>query len=393
MKEIALLKYGEMALKGANRSSFEQVLIKNIRRRLTGLGDFSIIKAQSTISVEPLSDGADMDEVFSRLSKVYGVAAISRSAAVEKSFEAVCAAAPWLDGALSKVSTFKVNAKRADKTFPMRSPEICSEFGALLLERHPRLRVDVHNPELVVWVEVRDRHAFLHAGQQAGAGGMPVGSAGRAALLLSGGIDSPVAGTMMAKRGMEIMAVHFASPPYTGERALLKVKLLCKKMSAYTGAIRLVTVGFTEIQEQIGRHCPEEYFTLIMRRFMMDIASRVARRYDCAALVTGESLGQVASQTVQAIACTDQAATLPVLRPAIGLDKEEIISVARRIDTFETSILPYEDCCTVFTPRHPKTRPQLAAVLEAERALDREALILRAVESPAVEWLDWKTQL
>jgi thiamine biosynthesis protein ThiI len=274
----------------------------------------------------------------------------------------------------------------------MDSPEICRELGAHLLRRHKHLHVDVHNPDLVVWAEVRDRYAFVHAGQRPGAGGMPVGSGGKAALLLSGGIDSPVAGTMIAKRGLEIMAVHFASPPYTSERAKLKVMTLCKKMAAYTGRVRLVVVGFTEIQEEIGKACPEEYFTLVMRRFMMELASRIAAGYGAEALITGESLGQVASQTVQAIACTDAASSLPVLRPVIGMDKEEIVTIARKIDTFETSILPYEDCCTVFTPRHPRTHPVLSLVTEAEKALDREALMERAMNDLEVLWIDEHTE-
>lgn len=278
-----------------------------------------------------------------------------------------------------------MSAKRSDKTFPLGSPEISARIGHELLKRHPHLRVDVHHPDVEVWVEVRDRAAYLHAGQQPGAGGIPVGTGGRAALLLSGGIDSPVAGYMMAKRGVQIMAVHFASPPYTSERALLKVKELCRRMTAYTGRVKLAVVGFTEIQQEIGLHCPEDYFTLIMRRFMMEIASRIAAENECGALITGESLGQVASQTMKALACTDDASALPVLRPVIGMDKEEIVAIARRIDTFETSILPYEDCCTVFTPRHPKTKPNLEAVIKAERNLDREALIQKALEQ--VEYL------
>jgi len=391
-KEIILLKYGELALKGANRASFESVLIKNIRRRLQDLGPAAVTKSQSTITVTPQSDDYDIAEAFDRLSRVYGIAAMSRSIMTEKDFDAICAAADCLDEELSGVRTFKVNAKRSDKRFPMDSPAICRELGAHLLRRHTHLRVDVHEPELVVWAEVRDRCAFVHAGQRPGAGGIPVGSGGKAALLLSGGIDSPVAGAMIAKRGLELMAIHFASPPYTSERAKLKVMELCRKMSAYTGRVRLVVVGFTEIQEEIGRCCPEEYFTLIMRRLMMEIASRVAVQYGAEALVTGESLGQVASQTVQAIACTDVASALPVLRPCIGLDKEEIVTVARRIGTFETSILPYEDCCTVFTPHHPRTRPVLSLVENAEKELDRDALIARALEQTEVLWIDEHTE-
>ena len=392
MKEIILLKYGELALKGANRSTFESVLIKNIKRRLQDLGPITVTKSQSTITVTPQCDDYDLDEAYDRLSRVYGIAAMSRSIMTDKDFESIKLAAERLDDELQDIRTFKVNAKRSDKRFPMDSPEICRELGAHLLRRHKHLKVDVHNPQLVVWAEVRDKYAYVHAGQKMGAGGIPVGSGGKAALLLSGGIDSPVAGTMIAKRGLEMMAIHFASPPYTSERAKLKVMDLCKKMSAWTGRIRLVTVGFTEIQEKIGQECPEEYFTLIMLRFMMEIASDVAVKFGAEALVTGESLGQVASQTVQAIGCTDAASKLPVLRPVIGMDKEEIVTIARKIDTFETSILPYEDCCTVFTPRHPRTHPELPLVIEAEKNLDREALIASAMENLEVLWIDEHTE-
>ena len=380
MKEIVLLKYGEIALKGANRASFESVLLKNIRRRLELLGKFSVTKAQSTITVEPLSDDVDMDEVFARLRRVFGVSALSRSVVVEKSLEAMQEGCRYLDETLAHVRSFKVEARRSDKRFALTSPEICRELGHTLLLRHPHLTVDVHNPEMVVMAEVRDNAAYIHAGQVEGAGGMPVGTAGRGVLLLSGGIDSPVAGHMMAKRGLALSAVHFASPPYTSERAKRKVLLLAKEMAKYTGRIPVDVVNFTEIQEEIAKLCPEEYSTLVMRRFMMEISSRIAQRQDAGALITGESLGQVASQTLQAIACTDAAADFVVMRPAIGLDKEEIIRIARKIGTFETSILPYEDCCTVFTPRHPRTRPQLAEVMAAEAKLDREALISRALE-------------
>ena len=381
MKEIFLLKYGEMTLKGANRSVFEKTLLNNIRRKLAPLGSFFIERAQSTVTVIPKSDDTDMEEVFDCLKTVFGIAALSRSAAVDKDMDSIAAAVDYLKHELSNVSSFKIVAKRSDKSFPYNSPEICTAIGAHVLLGHPHLRVDVHNPELIVMVEVRDRFAFVHAGQSMGAGGMPVGTAGKAALLISGGIDSPVAGYMMAKRGLEIMAIHFLSPPYTGPRARLKVMELCRTISRYTGPIQLAMIHFTEIQETIAKSCPEEYFTLVMRRFMMEISSRLARKKGCRALITGESLGQVASQTVSAIACTDIASKLVVLRPLIGLDKEEIVGIARKIGTFDTSILPFEDCCTVFTPRHPKTFPHLNLVLNAEAALDRDTLIANALSS------------
>ncbi len=379
MKELILLKSGEMALKGLNRSYFEDTLIRNCRRRLESLGKFHIYKSQSTIYVEPQGEEIDLDEAVDRLSRVFGIAALTRAAIVDKDFNDIKAKAPgylaaWLDTA----KTFKVEAKRSDKTFPMKSPELCLELGAVLLDAFPHLTVDVHEPDVTVYVEIREKAAYLHVDQMRGAGGLPVGTSGSAALLISGGIDSPVAGYMMAKRGLQIMAVHFVSPPYTSEHALEKVKTLCKKLVPYCGRIRLAVVPFTEIQVAIRKQCPEELFTVIMRRCMMKLAERAAVDNECGALITGESVAQVASQTISAIACTDVACRMPVLRPVIGMDKDEIVKIAYKIDTFETSILPYEDCCTVFTPRHPKTKPKLAYVEEAESKLDSEALMQRA---------------
>lgn len=381
MKELILLKSGEMALKGLNRSYFEDTLIRNCRRRLESFGKFHIYKSQSTIYVEPQSEEIDLDEAVDRLSRVFGIAALTRAAIVDKDFNDIKAKAPgylaaWLDTA----NTFKVEAKRSDKTFPMKSPELCLELGAFLLDAFPHLTVNVHEPDVTVYVEIREKAAYLHVDQMRGAGGLPVGTSGSAALLISGGIDSPVAGYMMAKRGLQIMAVHFVSPPYTSEHALEKVKTLCKKLTPYCGHIRLAVVPFTEIQVAIRDQCPEDVFTVIMRRCMMKLAERVAADNECGALITGESVAQVASQTISAIACTDVACRMPVLRPVIGMDKDEIVKIAYKIDTFETSILPYEDCCTVFTPRHPKTKPKLAYVEEAESKLDSEALMQRAYE-------------
>ncbi len=380
MKEIILLKNGEIALKGLNRSVFEDRLINNARRRLEPLGRFSFRKAQSTIYVEPKTDGVDLDEAADRLQKVYGIAALTRACVVEKDFEDIKAkAAEYLREELEDAKTFKVEAKRSDKSFPMNSPEICRELGAHLLEHFPHLAVDVHNPDVTVVVEVRDFAAYVHGSQLPGAGGIPVGSGGRALLLLSGGIDSPVAGAMMAKRGLEVFAIHFASPPYTSERAKQKVITLAEKMTAYCGRINLFVVPFTEIQEAIKDQCPEDLFTIIMRRYMMRIACRVARDSSCEALITGESVGQVASQTIQAMNCTDAVCDMPVLRPVVGMDKDEIVIIANKIDTFETSILPYEDCCTVFTPKHPRTKPKMKFVEQAEAGMDMEGLISRAV--------------
>lgn len=379
MKEVILIKNGELALKGLNRRTFEDVMIKNMRRRLTDLGEFTFTPAQSTIKVEG-NDGADLEEAVSRLSRVFGIAGFSRALKLEKNFDLVLEqTGKYLEEQLLSASTFKVCAKRSDKKFPYDSPKICLLLGERLLEEYPHLSVDVRNPELTVTVEVRDHDIFVHANQIKGAGGMPVGTAGRAALMVSGGIDSPVAGWMMAKRGIELTAIHFASPPYTSERAEQKVYDLLGKVARYAGRIELSVVPFTEFQEAIRDKCPEDLFTIIMRRMMVLCAQRIASHTGCGALITGESLGQVASQTMGAIACTDAAATMPVFRPLIGMDKDEIISISRKIDTFEISILPFEDCCTVFTPRHPRTRPKLPDVIEAESALDVDALVERAV--------------
>ena len=382
MKEIILLKNGEIALKGLNRHAFEARLLTHARRKLMPVGSFHFRKAQSTIYVEPDEEGYDLDEAVDRLQKVFGIAALSRACVVDKDFEQIkTTAAEFLRAELENAVTFKVEAKRSDKSFPMKSPEICAGVGEYLLEQFPHLEVDVHNPDIVVMVEVRDYAAYIHGSQIKGAGGIPVGSGGKAMLLISGGIDSPVAGYMMSKRGLEISAIHFVSPPYTSERAKQKVLDLAQKMCSYCGRIKMYIVPFTEIQEAIRDQCPEDLFTIIMRRYMMKIACRVARANECEALVTGESVGQVASQTIQAIACTDESADMPVLRPVIGMDKDEIVLISRKIDTFETSILPYEDCCTVFTPKHPRTKPQLKFVKLAEEQMAQEELISRAIEN------------
>ena len=381
-REILLIKTGELALKGLNRGTFEAILMKNLRYRLKPLGSCTLRKAQSAIYVEPESPAFDMDEACDRVSKVFGISAYSRACVVEKEIGTIMeAAAAYLADDLAAAKTFKVEAKRSDKAFPLQSPAICERTGEYLLERFPHLTVDVHQPELLVMVEIRDFGAYIHARQLPGAGGMPVGSAGRAGLLISGGIDSPVAGYMMAKRGVELRCIHFVSPPYTSERAEMKVVSLLEQVAAYAGHMELIIVPFTKIQEEIQRACPEDLFTIIMRRFMMRIATKIGKAEECGALITGESVGQVASQTIPALACTDAAAGLPVFRPLIGMDKEEIIAISRRIDTFDISIQPYEDCCTVFTPRHPRTRPKLEKVLEAEAALDADMLIAQAIQN------------
>ncbi len=390
MKEVLLIKNGELALKGLNRSTFEDVLVKNIKRRLLRrVGKFTFVKSQSTIVAEPACEDVDFEEAVEVVKKVFGIVAFSRAAVTEKDFQMMKdTALAYLGDELRSVKTFKVNAKRSDKKFHMTSPEICREIGAHLLRNIPSLKVDVHNPDITVTVEVRDKNVFIHGNQIKGAGGMPVGTAGRAALLVSGGIDSPVAGWMMAKRGLQLDAIHFAAPPYTSKRAEMKVRDLVSIVAKYSGRINFAVVNFTEIQEAIKEHCPEELFTIIMRRLMMKIAVRLAQKDDCGALITGESLGQVASQTLGALACTDAAVDMPVFRPLIGMDKHEIISVSRNIGAFETSILPYEDCCTVFTPKHPRTRPTLRLVEEAEAAFDFSEMIERAIETVKYEPVD-----
>ena len=385
MKEIILLKEGELALKGLNRVNFEDKLIKNIKFRFRDLGKFTFTRSQSALAIEAESEDVDFEEAVARLKKVFGIVAFSRAAIAEKDIESIKATAKeYLHEQIMAAKTFKVEAKRSDKKFSMTSPEISREVGAHILRNYPHIKVDVHNPDLKITVEIRER-AYVRGNQIKGIGGMPVGSAGKAAVLMSGGIDSPVAAYMMAKRGVQLTAIHFAAPPYTSMKAEMKVRDLVKKVSEYAGRIYFAVVPFTEIQEKIKDECPEDLFTLIMRRLMMEIATRIAEKDECHALITGESLGQVASQTLLALGVTDEATPLPVFRPCIGMDKQEIISIARQIDTFETSILPYEDCCTVFTPRHPRTRPTLEQVREAQALVDWEELMEKAIAETRYE--------
>lgn len=385
--QVILLKSGEIALKGLNRHSFENLLIQNVKRRLSAVGRFSYFKAQSTIYITPEDPDCDMERAMEVVSRVFGVAAYCKALVVEKSLSAVLAAAPdYLRAQLSGAKTFKVETRRSDKQFPLKSPELSAELGGVLLEAFPNLSVNVSDPEIVVFLEIREKGAYLYAGKYKGAGGIPVGSSGKAALLISGGIDSPVAGYMLAKRGVELIAIHFESPPYTSERARDKVFTLLQKITPYTGQIRCFVVPFTDLQTAIKQRCPEDLFTIIMRRVMMQIAQHIANANDAMALITGESVGQVASQTLHALACTDAVVQMPVFRPVIGMDKAEIVEIAKRIDTFDTSILPYEDCCTVFTPKHPRTKPKMEMVLEAEVALEGGSLIEIAIENTA-SWL------
>ena len=385
MHEIILCKLGEVVLKGLNRHSFETKLMSNIRRRTQKFGKFKIYSRQSTIYVEPVGEDCDLAGAYAACKQVFGLIAITKAVPCEKSKEAILETAKaYLGGELQKAKSFKVETKRADKSFPMGSIEISQWVGGMLHDAFPHLKVDVHAPELTVYVEVREDAAYVHAPAEPAAGGLPLGMGGSALSLLSGGIDSPVSSYMMAKRGVVLEMLHFAAPPYTSDLARQKVLQLAQELTAWCGRMSVHIVPLTEIQEQIRKQCPEEYFTLITRRFMMRIADRLAKEFDCRALVTGENLGQVASQTMEALRVSEDVTDLPVLRPLIGMDKEEIVRIARHIGTFDTSILPYGDCCTVFTPRHPKTKPHVEEVREIESVLDTEGLVSRAMEQREV---------
>ena len=382
MHEIILCKLGEIVLKGLNRHSFEMKLMSNIRRRTQRCGKFKIYSRQSTIYVEPMEESCDLDAAYAACKKVFGIIAIARAVPCAKEKEAIFATAKeYLAPALLAAKSFKVESKRSDKSFPMGSIQLSQWVGGALHDAFPHLIVDVHNPELTVHLEVREDAAYVHGPAESAAGGLPIGMGGHAVSLLSGGIDSPVSSYMIAKRGVQLELLHFASPPYTSQQAREKVLQLAQELTDWCGRLTVHVVPFTEIQEEIRRKCPEDHFTLIMRRFMMRLGDRLAHELACKAIVTGESLGQVASQTIQALVVSDDVATLPVLRPLIGMDKEEIVRIARHVGTFETSILPYEDCCTVFTPRHPKTKPDLNEVQEYEAALDVDALCDKALAS------------
>lgn len=380
MNDIILLKLGEIILKGLNRRYFEQKLMANVRRRLAPIGKFRVYCLQSTIYVEAQEEGADIDAAIEALKNVFGVIALVRAAVCEKDKDAIARLAiDYLREDMLGAKSFKVESKRSDKSFPITSIELSQYVGGELSEAYPQVAVDVHEPEFTVHIEVRDLAAYVHGAPIPGAGGMPVGCNGTAVTLLSGGIDSPVSSYMIAKRGVHLIPVHFFSFPYTSQQAKEKVIELAEIISAYCGRMSIEIVPFTHIQEEIRDKCPEEYFTLIMRRFMMRIAERIARDNNAKAIVTGENLGQVASQTMEAMCVTQDVTQLPILQPLIGMDKEEIVRLARKIGTFETSILPYEDCCTVFTPRHPRTKPKLQDVVAAESVLDVDALVEEAV--------------
>ena len=381
MKEIFLLKLGEIVLKGANKRQFESKLRQNVRRRMRRFGNFDVYLMQSTVYVEPMDEMADVDGAWEACHTIFGVVSLCRCRPCEKNLDAIFEAVEnYLGDDLDSAASFKVESKRSDKQFPLNSIRLSQEIGGRLAEAHPHVKVDVHHPAYTVFVEVRDLAAYVHGPAEPGAGGLPTGVGGRAMCLLSGGIDSPVAAYMVAKRGVEIECVHFFSYPYTSQLAKDKVIELARLVTRYSGKMTVNVVPFTEIQEAIRDNCPEEFFTLIMRRFMMEISQRIAKHDGCGALITGENLGQVASQTMEAMAVTGAVVDIPIFMPLVGFDKEEIVTIARKIGTLETSILPYEDCCTVFTPKHPKTKPTIGQLLNAEKRLDREALIQRALE-------------
>lgn len=382
MKKVILCKYGEIILKGANKSRFEAMLLKEVKRRAAAIGNFKVTYSQSTVMIEPEGEDVsdfELEEMLSQAKKVFGFAGVTVAACAKKDMDDIVRVAKeYLPERLRGYTKFKCSAKRSDKNFPLTSPEIAAVVGGAVLSAVPKIKVDLTSPEIEVRVEVREKEAFIHAGQEKGAGGNPPGSSGRGLLLLSGGIDSPVAGFMMAKRGMFIDALHFESFPYTSELAREKVFTLAKELTEYTGRIRVHVISLTHIQEVLRDTCDEDYFTLLLRRFMMELAVRVAKEFDIPAIITGESLGQVASQTLPALCVTDPVSDRPVFRPCIGMDKDEIVAIARKIGTFDTSVLPYEDCCTVFTPRHPRTNPAFEKVIAQEEKLDREALIEEA---------------
>ena len=380
MKEIILLKQGEMVLKGLNRRAFEEKLMGNAKRRLKKYGSFKVYTRQSSTYMEPQDEFCDFEGAWEAMGKLFGVAGLCRARACAKDKDAILECVKeYLGDQLAMARSFKVETKRADKTFPMTSIQLSQYVGGELHDAYPHLIADMHNPQFTVHVEVRDFDAFVHANPTEGAGGLPIGVGGRALSLLSGGIDSPVASWMIAKRGVIVDMIHFYSYPYTSPEAKEKVLDLARLLVPYTGKTCVHVVPFTKIQEGLRRSCPENLFTILMRRFMMRIACRVAEKNGIQALVTGESVGQVASQTLEAMACTNAVCTVPVLRPVVGMDKEEIVRISRKIGTFETSILPYEDCCTVFTPKHPRTKPKVEELVEAEQNLDIDALVEEAV--------------
>lgn len=379
-KNMIIVKEGELHLKGLNRPFFEKTMINNMKAALSKFENVKISISQSRIFVYNILP-QDLDEALEKLSKVFGIHALSPAREIEKNIDVIAEnAVDMLKSAGITGGTFKVKARRSDKHFPMESPQIAAEVGAKILEKMPNMSVSLHEPDYLIETEIREK-AYVYFQDIPAVGGLPLGTNGKGALLLSGGIDSPVAGYMIAKRGVILDGVHFYSFPHTSERAKEKVYELASELCAYTSRISVFTVPFTHIQEEIYDKCPDQFLTILTRRYMMKIAQHIALMRECGALITGESIGQVASQTMESLHATDAAVSLPVFRPCIGMDKLEIMSIARQIGTYETSILPFEDCCTVFTPRHPATKPKFDDVVKAEQVLDSDALILEALEN------------
>lgn len=383
MEKIILVRYGEIHLKGQNRPFFENMLLTNIKKSLRDFPEIKVIHAQGRIYIENVQDER---EVMDKLSRVFGIISMSPAWKTGKEMDEITYMVKYvMKEALEsrEEATFKVESRRSDKKFPLNSMELSREVGACLLKEFPRLKVDVHNPDIKIQLEVRE-FAYAYYKNIPGAGGMPVGTNGKATLLLSGGIDSPVAGWMIAKRGVELSAVHYHSFPYTSDKAKEKVLDLARILTRYCGSMRVYVVPFTEIQQELYEKCPDSQLTILMRRFMMKIAESIAIKEGSKALITGESIGQVASQTLESLVATNDAVEMPVFRPLIGFDKIEIMDLARKIDTYDTSILPYEDCCTIFVPRHPVTHPKLEAVRRSEKLVDGETLINKALENVEV---------
>lgn len=383
MDEVIVVSYGEIILKGLNRPNFEQRLIKNIKNAIKDFGDAKVSKSQARIFIEPLQQNYDFDAAITKLTKVFGIVSLSRAYKIKSDMDeirkvAVRVALQQYENDIFK--TFKVETRRGNKSFELNSPQINADVGGYVLDNVPDLKVDVISPDFKIFIEVRD-YTYIYTTKKRASGGMPLGTNGKAVLLLSGGIDSPVAGWMIAKRGVEIEAVHFFSHPYTSERAKQKVINLCEIISEYCGKIRLNIVHFTDIQLAIYKNCPEKLTTMIMRRVMMRIAEHIANKVGANALITGESIGQVASQTIQALAATDAVVGMSVFRPLIGMDKEDIVNIAKKINTYNTSILPYQDCCTIFVPKHPDTKPKIERLDEAEKRFNMDELILKAIEN------------
>jgi tRNA uracil 4-sulfurtransferase len=376
MKKLLIKFSSEITLKGLNRRTFEDALIRNINKSLGQ--DYKIKKDSGRLFLDDYSE-----ETIEKVRKIFGVLSVAEADVVEKDIEKIGEAAIEQLKKLDNVKTFKVESKRGDKKFPLNSLEISRTIGGIILKNIPDIKVDVHNPDIVVNVEVRDM-AYVFAKEFKGVAGMPYKTAGKGVLLLSGGIDSPVAGYMMAKRGLELVSVYYHSHPYTSERAKEKVVDLAKKLAEYTGPMKLYVVPFTKIQMEIIEKCREDELTIIMRRYMMKIADEIAKKEGALSVVTGESLGQVASQTMESMFVTDNIVTMPVFRPVVGMDKVDIMNMSRQIGTYDISILPYEDCCTIFVPKHPKTKPRLKEIEKSESVLNMDELVADAIEGAEI---------